>query len=389
MNKFGALLAATFKSGCVDLTDDAAELVVQSYRELLHNDNMDMLRAVDGVFEDISSVIYYLRVMACTIIEVPELVQLFGLTGPVNCAKSFLVLLLAGALGQGPENLVTTLPANWLTSPMREDAESSVPVLSQCRGSKMLAPKEQLKKEMLPEKIKLLVAGPDVNVAARGNFSKDTDVNTFPVTRKVLAQSNSGLEYSFSAEDGLKGKIVEIQPPWEFVAAEQHDATNARQRVADPSLSTKAYKGLFAQELFAWARALACTLGSDICGGRVLSPQPPAVLSVADEVASVVQLKPSLLRMIGEKCTYVKPENARECCKLKEMFPHFDSSDWTAAGFGSSSGFKRQVRQHKKGKSFDYFYTKLPGFEERGAIGLKEAAGVARVTPAPSQLCRT
>ena len=86
-----------------------------------------------------------------------------------------------------------------------------------------------------------------------------------------------------------------------------------------------------------------------------------------------------MLEKIDEKCTYVTnpPTEALPCSTLKAMFPCYDNSEWTAAGFGSTSNFRGQVRQKKKGLNFDYFYTLLPGRVGKGIIGLKPAAGHA------------
>ena len=196
--------------------------------------------------------------------------------------------------------------------------------------------------------IKMLVAGPDVNVSARANHSRADDVTSFPISWKVFVQSNSGLRYSNSAEDGLAGKIVEIHPPFEFVPKELFDDENPRQRIAKPSLSTRALKGEFAAELFAWARALACTFHVDICGGRILSPQPPDVITLCAEAAPVpvsgAQL--SLPEKIVKVCEYkTDPTEALECSKLKAMFPGHDNSEWTSIGFGSTSNFRGQIRR--------------------------------------------
>ena len=374
---FSKALCSTFRAlspgsetGAGSMDDRRGE-----FGALIATGHFPMLDAPHGVFEDFEWTIYVLRVLCCIDIGIPEIVHLFAYTGPQNCAKSFLALLVVGVLGQNADNLASTLPSNWLCTPMREDAESSTPVAAALCGAKLVVPKEQLKKMMLPEKVKTLVAGPDVNMAARHNFSKKGEQTSFPITWKVLVQSNSELRYSMDPEDGLAGKIVEVRPPFEFVPKELHDPNNMRQRVAKPDLSVKALKGEFGQELVAWAIALAPSFATDICGGRVLSPQPRDLVTEAIEAAEGQRVATSsLIDLIAEKCDYVDDPSheALECNKLKAMFPGHDSSEWTAAGFGAK--FRGQVRRKKEGLNFDYFLTKLPGKTVAGAIGLKKAA---------------
>ena len=126
MDQFASMLCSLFKRGCVDLNSEDADEFRTFYNELVKDERFEMLQSLHGVSEDVNNVVYFVRVLACAVIGIPELVQLFGLTGPVNCAKSYLSLLLAGSLGQGPSNLLQALPANWLTGAVREDAESSI-----------------------------------------------------------------------------------------------------------------------------------------------------------------------------------------------------------------------------------------------------------------------
>ncbi len=299
-----------------------------------------------------------------TCIGVPEIVQGWFITGPINCAKSFLVLLIASLLGQDGNNYTGSLPPNYLISPPRADPQAAQPVLSALCGCKAAMPKEVLSDANLhPVTTKQLISGPDVNISGRDNHSKRQDVNSFGVTWKVISQGNQSVRCSYSPEDGLGGKIVEVQPQYAFV--EDPDAHNPRQRRADPTLSRRALAGAFNAEMLAWIIGLRHTLGADCVHGRVLLPQPAAIRMVqADREVADAPPK-SLLEILSGICKHVtKAADASTYMAVKQAVgSRYDETAWTAAGFGVKS--KRQIRQkaNKEKKTpklhFDYFFAPL------------------------------
>jgi hypothetical protein len=275
-----------------------------------------------------------------------------------------LVLLIASLLGQSGDNYTGALPPNYLISPPRADPQAAQPVINALCGCKAAMPKEVLSDVCIhPVTTKQLISGPDVNISGRDNHSKSKDVNSFGVTWKVISQGNQSVKCSYSAEDGLQDKIVEVQPQFEFVA--NPNPANPRQRLADPSLSRRALSGAFNSEVLAWIIGLRHTLGADCVHGRVLLPQPAAIRMVQADREVATAPPQTLLAQLSAMCKHVtKVADASPYLTVKKAVAgQHDDTTWTSAGFGVKS--KRQCRKQanqQKGTPamhFDYFFAPL------------------------------
>jgi len=370
--EFGQLLCKHFLAGTTDL--ETIPEVVAASESLCADPNAPMTIAVRGVFDSINEFVYFLRWAACILIGIPEIVQMLGITGPPNCGKSFLALLVASVLGQRTDNYSQTLTANYLTSPGREDPEASLPLLNQCAGCKLVTPKEQVAGMMRPMAVKAFVAGPDVNVSGRGNYSQKQDQTSFAVTWKVLTQSNSPLQWSRAPVDGLTDKIVDLTPPFNFIGADEYKPEVDRHRLADSSLSSAAVNGAFVMEMIAWARALACTLDKSICTARNIVPVPPCYTENVQEIKQAeAKSSTTLSDILRKHATYCDTKDATTYSDFKASINRlgpFNQTEWTAAGFGSTASSKGQYRV--KGIKKDFFLTQIPGDTcKRGPIRLK------------------
>ena len=370
--EFGQLLCKHFLAGTTDL--ETIPEVVAASESLCADPNAPMTIAVRGVFDSINEFVYFLRWAACILIGIPEIVQMLGITGPPNCGKSFLALLVASVLGQRTDNYSQTLTANYLTSPGREDPEASLPLLNQCAGCKLVTPKEQVAGMMRPMAVKAFVAGPDVNVSGRGNYSQKQDQTSFAVTWKVLTQSNSPLQWSRAPVDGLTDKIVDLTPPFNFIGADEYKPEVDRHRLADSSLSSAAANGAFVMEMIAWARALACTLDKSICTARNIVPVPPCYTENVQEIKQAeAKSSTTISDILRKHATYCDTKDATTYSDFKASINRlgpFNQTEWTAAGFGPTGSSKGQYRV--KGIKKDFFLTQIPGDTcKRGPIRLK------------------
>ena len=175
----------------------------------------------------------------------------------------------------------------------------------------------------------------------------------------MISQSNRSVRYSEAVEDGLGDKVVEMQPPCEFLANPARG--NQRHRPVDATLAGRALKNEFSHELLAWCIGLRHTLGVDVVRGRVLEPRPPSVRAVQASRNEIQHRggeaeEKSLLQRISEKCMIVAdPELSTPCHKIKAFFLA-DESEWTAAGFGVKN--RGQLRKKKKGLHWDFMGAK-------------------------------
>ena len=101
------------------------------------------LKGLWNLFEDWDCVVYTLRVDCRVLCGMNCFAQAYAFTGPPSGGKSWVLTRLTSVLGQGGKYLTTPLPPNYFTSSVREDAESSKPVLNQCRGARLLPPRRR------------------------------------------------------------------------------------------------------------------------------------------------------------------------------------------------------------------------------------------------------
>ena len=236
---------------------------------------------------------------------------------------------------------------------------------------------------------KQLVSGPDVEISARANHSGSNDSTSFGVTWKLVLQSNNPFHLSTRAEDGLVDKFVSIYPPWEVVAREAFDKNNVRHRIAIPSLSEKALKGHFNQELLAWTKALCGTFDVEICGGRLLSPMPVKWKVAAEEQVAEEEIPGtlSLKKLLELHCKHVESAaEATECKVLKAnaAFEKFkcNKTEWTAAAFGDK---QRRLYRVSGAARKDYFVSPLgESSPVAHPVALKVAADFKPATAASS-----
>jgi hypothetical protein len=349
-----------------------------TFDNFLTNDHHLLIKALWNIFENRDEVIFLLRVFSRTLSGTIAFAELYALTGPPSGGKSFVVMLLNTFLGQGNAHLVAPLPANYFTSPPRDDAEASKAILSSCQGAKMITPKEQPAKAVNPTSIKMLLDGKDTNVSGRANHSLRSEESSFPITWTIFMQSQGSISTSFNENDtGLEGKIVELQPPFQFCDQESYDRTNTRHRLGDRSMAEKCLAGDFNAALFTWSMGMFTTLSSDICTNRNIIPWPASALTAQQEALGDT-LKVKVLSWMQDSLEACPRQEASDFKDVKRACAAFfacqgskiDESMFTAVGLGLRAKNDCRVNGARK----TYFLVKLRGQTDRQPVRLRNAA---------------
>ena len=252
------------------------------------------------------------------------------------------------------------MPPNYLTSQPRVDPEASKPIMAGFQGAKLLTPKEQVAKPLVPVAVKMILDRKDVDVCARNNNSQKGDETSFPITWAILVQSQASVCIAVGeADTGLQGKIVELKPPFEFVEESKHDPENARHRIADRAMGEDAVEGEFNTEVFAWARHMYRTLGVDVCGNRSIVPRPPSVIE-SETSALENGRKSMILAYLKENFVVCDPKDAAKVVdvnkRLKEIF---DADASMLANVNLSKASRGHYRGGPKAEHFLYYKWQL------------------------------
>lgn len=317
--------------------------------------NLHLLKVLGGIFwdfensaADIDLVVYVLRHFTKIISGIDSFAEMLALSGPPNGGKSAVAQMVLSFLGEGKGRAcyVGLLPANYLQSSLREDPESSKPVLNALAGSRLLYVKEAAGKPIVGETLKSILDNRDAGVSARANSAARGDSMEVAITWSILSCSQHALKLAESDTDtGIRGKVVEVHTMREFVA--EADPQNPRQAVADQGIMNGARQGFFSGELFVWAQALYGTLLQDVCTSRAILPRPACVHDL--EIAAMATTAVAKLRAWAitylvhcreaDAPGFVEVDNAAKAAMTAQGVK-VDAHVFTAAGFGKS-GWKR------------------------------------------------
>lgn len=297
--------------------------------------------------EDI--LLYILREDARVISGHPGFVGLLAYTGPPNGGKTFFCNRLIALLGDnGLEAYCVSLVKNFFTVPARADAEASRPGSQKLRGTRYAYIAECDGGELLPDKVKEVLDPNDGMVNARANSSRARDVNAFPITWAVqlMRQPCITVKENPAQDGGMKGKIVEIVPPNEFV---QFPEPGTRQKLGSSAINEQTKQNHYGGELLFWARLLFPTLDKKIAPSRTLLPLPKSVQNRARVIETqglTGRLDRFLLRQF-EHCDVAEAASASDVRKLvKSHFGALDKNVLFAVGLGDSHRRKAKQTNH-------------------------------------------
>eukprot|EP00969_Alexandrium_andersonii_P004053 175914-Alexandrium_andersonii.AAC.1 len=84
---------------------------------------------------------------------------------------------------------------------------------------------------------------------------------SFPITWAVMGNRQTSVTWPENVGDtGMKGKVLEIRPPYEFLVSGEVDTQNPRHKVADDTVIQELSAGKHSAELIFWTRLLFPTL---------------------------------------------------------------------------------------------------------------------------------
>ena len=98
---------------------------------------------------------------------------------------------------------MTPLGSGYFCNAPRADGEASKPVTNQCRGAKLVVPKESPTRPIQPESIKAILDARDVQVQARHNNSKKTARTSFTPTWTIIVQSQGDIKCADASDVGF------------------------------------------------------------------------------------------------------------------------------------------------------------------------------------------
>jgi hypothetical protein len=239
-------------------------------------------------------------------------------------------------LGEGPEYYVTPLGSSYFVNVPRSDGEASKPVTNQCKGAKLVVPKESPTRPIQPESVKAILDARDVQVQARHNNSKKTAKTSFAPTWTIILQSQGDVKSADPADVGFWDKISEMRPPFRFLPPAEITDTST-QKVADPDLADNCDAGKYCSEVLLWAQAMYPTLASKICQHRRILPEPETVSLIRDD-ATRDSVPAKLRELLQEKMEHCKPAEATSCTEMhKYIQDHLGDTtgaERAAAGLG-------------------------------------------------------
>jgi len=360
---------------------DAPELralrdTVKSAMQLLTSSGeCPWLKGVYNAFEDYDEAFYVVRICTRVLSGISGFAEAYALTGPPSSSKSWLVLPLLRLLGQGPAHLAQPLPSGYFTTAPRSDGDGSRPVTAQLAGCKLCIPKEVPVKPIVGEALKSILDPRDVAVSARANHSGRQDDGSFTVTWTIVLVSQGAISQDSKDMDcGVLDKVVELRPPFEFVA--EPDSGNPRQRAADHVLADAADAGELSAEMFWWTQRLFSTVTRNICHGRNMVPVPPSCAQIRGEkrgdhtVQRVVDWMEDHLESCADNdATSIPQLHERLAADLGKVEPSCRS----AAGLGPR---RYQCRAGPKEAHFAFYKCSLGGGALR-AVRIKTSAAAS------------
>jgi hypothetical protein len=226
-----------------------------------------------------------------------------------------------------------------------------------------VVPKESPSKPIVPESLKGILDPRDVNVSARQNNSQKSDDVSFGVSWVIIIQSQNPLHLKEDEKDGgVMDKILEFQPPFEFVPPKLYETTNnPRHRKADKGLMDLCDDGQLSAELVYFALQFYGTLDNEVCAHRTLAPMPPNSKRI-QAAASSNSLADQLKVWMGKNLDYIdsKKEASRTSVvhnAIKTALGKVDAATRTQAGLGPVPA---QYRAGPKSEWHDLYETVLP-----------------------------
>jgi hypothetical protein len=171
---------------------------------------------------------------------------------------------------------------------------------------------------------------------------------------------------------GVLDKIIDIRPPFQFVAESKFDESNPRQRKSDKKLLNQVDANELAGELLFHASCWYRTLNDTICQNRNIEPRPPSCVQHADEAHEAGDFDRIQIWMTKslKYCTEAEAAPVKEVhAAMKVVFGKVEPSMRTAAGL-------YKIGQHRKGSKahhHDFYRVLLPGdVGEQRPVKLKE-----------------
>ena len=265
--------------------------------------------------------------------------QAYVLTGPAGCGKSKLILRVPQVLGQKYSNLGGTLPQTYLTNDSERDGNASMPATNKLQGKRHVTCKEVTgKKGIRAHLLKGILDQTDVPVDARANNSAQRADTTFPVVWTLVWAQNGDLRMNSNGDAAVVDKVVELRPPFIFVA-DPKVGTNERRTRSDLKDLNHYTRPEWVLEMVLLAGIFDKLNGTDMCPDRRLEPIPPLSVAYTAKWADAVRLD-----VVGEAATRLL-----EHCERKDATPAdeviavlmdetgVDCSVLTAAGYGASA----------------------------------------------------
>ena len=174
---------------------------------------------------------------------------------------------------RGPTKYVEEPSNNYLCVADRIDSNASRPCDFEFQGARLLHIKECPGLPLQHDACKRLLETREGDLAARANHSKPGDVVSFPITWAIMMSRQSSVTWPPKcSETGMKSKVLEIRPPYEFVPETEVNSDNPRHKPAKDSVIQELSSGKHSAEVIFWARLLHPTVR--MVDRRHMMPRP-------------------------------------------------------------------------------------------------------------------
>ncbi len=277
-----------------------------------------------------------------------QFVEMLALTGPPSGAKSTLTVPVVKCLGnEGHARYVEEPPNNYLCVLDRTDANASRPTEFEYSGARLLHIKECPGIDMQHDACKRVLEMREGNLSSRANHSRPGDSVSIPITWAVMMSRQSNVTWPRNArETGMKSKVLEIRPPYEYLGPDEIDAENPRHKLARDSVIQEHSVGVHSAEVIFWARLLYPTL--TLVDNRHMLPRPKC-LEVFEGQAATGGTKAAIEVFIETYLTTSTTKEATETAMIDklvtEILGDHDRSVLLTFGIGNSVRMRRGGKQ--------------------------------------------